>query len=207
MHKMILNYVGLDREIHRSLLEREERDPIMEDPLTGEYYGSQFLENGVKKIRIIRKEDFLKLRDSNKWLSSNTPNEESKPSNSKGTQEPRGGLFGMLLLPSIICCVAFTVPLQLIKEINELFPPPLVDGLAIMFCLLPAIIVFYKTEDFFAALKWAAGTLVCLILFANIAAAIFGWKGDVVQLVLFYVPVILSLLALFKYSLNEASSS
>lgn len=112
-----------------------------------------------------------------------------------------GGLLLFVILGIII-------PAGIMVELTENKTSSLlVEILKYTLFLLPTIIVFYKTEDFFAALKWAAGTLVSLLLFSNIAAAIFGWKGVAVLLVLFYVPAILSLLAFFKYSLNGASSS
>jgi hypothetical protein len=138
------------------------------------------------KVQVESSSDISKKQSAN-WADTKTGRVKSE----EGFFER---LFGVLFMPSILCCVAFTVPLQLIKEINELFPPGLVDGLAIMYCLLPAIIVFYKTEEFFEALKWAAGTLVSVVLVAIIGEAIFG-KSDIVRVVMFYVPLILSIAA------------
>ena len=149
---------------------------------------------GGPTVQVESSNDISK-KQSIKW-------EDTKTGRVKSEEGLLDRLVGVLSMPLILCCFAFSIPLLLMKELNELFSPALVDTLEIMFGLLPAIIVFHKTEEFFEASKWAAGTLVSVVLVAIIGGAILG-KSDIVRVALFYVPLILSLLALFKYSFLE----
>jgi len=189
MPKVVINYIGLDGEAHRGYVEKN-RITYTEYLENGEYYGTEFLLNRHRKIRICTQESFLKARgESLGLIKKKTITKDKKNSKQSGLPQKKDDKDLDYSLAILFVPLLIGLPLWVFKDLDDY--GIIGDLIALIIQLLPPLVVYFKTGDSSSAIKWAAASLISVFIFVIIGSAIFG-NSDIVLVPVFWIPVILS---------------